>query len=149
LKIFYNQSKLARVLFFKYLYQIIFIIYREVHIDSESDDQKSPRHQQISNRQSPFRDARSNGKSILLIKFILLIYKKLDRSTPHTDWLEKSMTQIDLFGRRHRGMLESIEHKKTQTFYLKMNFSLLSDEPIEEYFSNNTSKHENDNDEEQ
>jgi hypothetical protein len=30
-----------------------------------------------------------------------------------------------------------------------MNFSLLSDEPIEEYFSNNTSKHENDNDEEQ
>jgi hypothetical protein len=31
----------------------------------------------------------------------------IDRSTPNTDWLEKSLTQIDLFGRQHRGMLKS------------------------------------------
>jgi hypothetical protein len=76
-----------------------------------------------------------------------LFYFKLDRSTPNTDWLEKSITQIDLFGRRHRGMLEST--LKKLFLWLKIHFSLSTDEPIDEYFSNNTSKHENDNDEEQ
>ncbi|CAF0803169.1 unnamed protein product [Rotaria sordida] len=85
---------------------------KEIHIDAETDDQKSPRFQQMSNRQSPFRDPSSN-----------------DRRTPNTDWLENSITQIDRFSRRHLGMLEN-EH-------------------IEEYFTNSTSKFENDNDEEQ
>ncbi len=45
------------------------------------------------------------------------------------DWLEKSITQIDLFSRRHRGMLEN--------------------EKAEEYFTSGNSKIENENDEEQ
>lgn len=81
---------------------------KEVHIDSPIDEEYS----QISSRQSPFRDEISN-----------------DRTNSNTDWLEKSITQIDLFSRRHRGMLEN--------------------EPIEEYFStNNSTKYDNDCDEE-
>ena len=32
----------------------------------------------------------------------------LDRPPSQADWLERSITQIDLFGRRHRGRLESM-----------------------------------------
>lgn len=32
---------------------------------------------------------------------------RIDRSASQTDWLENSINQIDLFSRRHRGMLES------------------------------------------
>lgn len=32
---------------------------------------------------------------------------QIDRSASQTDWLENSINQIDLFSRRHRGMLES------------------------------------------
>ncbi|CAF4707087.1 unnamed protein product, partial [Rotaria sp. Silwood2] len=35
---------------------------KEVHIDAETDDRRSPRLQQTPNRRSPFRDPRSNGK---------------------------------------------------------------------------------------
>ncbi|UJR31677.1 hypothetical protein I4U23_019158 [Adineta vaga] len=84
---------------------------KEVHIDSELDDDKlSKQQQQSSNRSEPFRGACSN-----------------DRNTRHADWLENSMIQIDLFSRRHRGMLEN--------------------ERIEDYFSQNHSKHEYENDE--
>lgn len=57
-----------------------------------------------------------NSISVLLTKVLFL------------DWLERSITQIDLFSRRHRGMLEN--------------------EKVEEYFSSGASKTENDNDEE-
>ncbi|CAF0889439.1 unnamed protein product [Adineta steineri] len=83
---------------------------KEVHIDTETDEKKTS---QPSNRRSPFRDATSNEKL----------------SDHQTDWLEKSMTQIDLFSRRHRGMLEN--------------------EQVDEYFTSGTSKTENENDEEQ
>ncbi|CAF0905057.1 unnamed protein product [Adineta steineri] len=83
---------------------------KEVHIDTETDEKKTS---QPSNRRSPFRDATSNEKL----------------SDHQTDWLEKSMTQIDLFSRRHRGMLEN--------------------EQVDEYFTSGTSKIENENDEEQ
>jgi hypothetical protein len=49
------------------------IRFREIHFDSEVDDRRSPKHQPASNRRSPFRDASSNGKRILFIKFILLL----------------------------------------------------------------------------
>ncbi|CAF0823250.1 unnamed protein product [Adineta steineri] len=83
---------------------------KEVHIDTETDEKKTS---QPSNRRSPFRDATPNEKL----------------SDHQIDWLEKSMTQIDLFSRRHRGMLEN--------------------EQVDEYFTSGTSKIENENDEEQ
>ncbi|UJR14999.1 hypothetical protein I4U23_001976 [Adineta vaga] len=82
---------------------------KEVHIDSEIEEKKPSQSQQASNKRSPFGEASSNDRQ--------------------TDWLEKSMTQIDLFGRRHRGMLEN--------------------EKIDEYFTSGTPKNDNDNDEEQ
>ncbi|CAF0733393.1 unnamed protein product [Adineta steineri] len=84
---------------------------KEVHIDSEFEDEILSKHQQSSNRQDPLRDNCYN-----------------DSNTSQNDWLENSMTQIDLFSRRHRGMLEN--------------------ERIEEYFTNSHSKHENETDEE-
>jgi hypothetical protein len=44
------------------------------------------------------------------------------------DWLERSITQIDLFSRRHRGMLEN--------------------EKVDEYFTNASPKTENEHDDE-
>jgi hypothetical protein len=58
----------------------------------------------------------------LINKIDLIIEKNL------LDWLEKSMTQIDLFSRRHRGMLEN--------------------EKVEDYFTSGNSKTETSNDEE-
>ncbi|CAF4764173.1 unnamed protein product, partial [Rotaria socialis] len=84
---------------------------KEIHFDAQIEDQKSPRFQPASNRRSPFPIPSSN-----------------DHNAQNTDWLENSMCQIDLFSRRHRGMLEN-EH-------------------IEEYFTNSAFKSENDNDEE-
>ncbi|CAF0808236.1 unnamed protein product [Adineta ricciae] len=85
---------------------------KEVHIDSEvDDDNKECKYQESSNRSELFGDACSN-----------------DRNRGHVDWLENSMTQIDLFSRRHRGMLEN--------------------ERIEDYFSHNHSKNHYENDEE-
>ena len=81
--------------------------YREVHIDSEFDDNdKESKYQESSNRPEPFGDACSNGNGILLI-FAYFSFAIIDRNRGHVDWLENSMTQIDLFSRRHRGMLES------------------------------------------
>ncbi|CAF1608539.1 unnamed protein product, partial [Adineta ricciae] len=79
---------------------------KEVHIDSEVEEKKSSH---ASNKRSPFAEATFNDRQ--------------------TDRLEKSMTQLELFSRKHRGTLES--------------------EKIEEYFSSGSPKTENDNDEEQ
>ena len=74
-----------------------------------------------------------------------LLINILDRSTPNTDWLEKSITQIDLFGRRHRGMLES---RSSHTDVSLEELAFL-DEPVEDYFSHNAARHEHDHDDEQ
>ncbi|CAF1052117.1 unnamed protein product [Adineta ricciae] len=79
---------------------------KEVHIDSEVEEKKSS---QASNKRSPFAEATFNDRQ--------------------TDRLEKSITQLELFSRKHRGTLEN--------------------EKIEEYFSSGSPKTENDNDEEQ
>ncbi|CAF4386537.1 unnamed protein product [Rotaria socialis] len=82
---------------------------KEVHIGSDSNDQKSSHPQQSSNKRNPFRDNASNDRP--------------------ADWLERSITQIDLFSRRHRGMLEN--------------------EQADEYLPSGAAKPDNENDEEQ
>ena len=42
---------------------------------------------------------------------------RIDRNANQTDWLETSIKQIDLFSRRHRGMLES-ESQSTRKDFL-------------------------------
>ncbi|CAF3553894.1 unnamed protein product [Rotaria sp. Silwood1] len=83
---------------------------KEVHIGSEVKDQKSSQPQQISNKRNLLRDNTSNDRH-------------------QADWLERSITQIDLFSRRHRGMVEN--------------------EQADEYLPSGASKNENENDEEQ
>ncbi|CAF4528076.1 unnamed protein product, partial [Rotaria sp. Silwood2] len=82
---------------------------KEVHIGSEIKDQRSSQPQQASNKRNVFRDNTSNDRQ--------------------ADWLERSITQIDLFSRRHLGMVEN--------------------EPADEYLPSGASKTENENDEEE
>ncbi|CAF1618828.1 unnamed protein product [Rotaria magnacalcarata] len=82
---------------------------KEIHIGSDSKDQKTSQPQQSSNKRNPFRDNASNDRP--------------------ADWLERSITQIDLFSRRHRGMLEN--------------------EQADEYLPSGAAKPDNENDEEQ
>lgn len=145
-RIFFNQSKSIR--FRKDKNQQRDFHFREVHIDSPIDEEYS----QSSSRQSPFRDDISNGRLVLSLFYLNSTSKFIhsDRTNSNTDWLEKSIKQISLFSRRHRGMVESIFQTYKRDIFSSIIHSFFTDEPIDEYFSsNNSSKYENDYDEEQ
>lgn len=63
LRIFYIQSKFHILIEF----DCFFLCCREVHIDSDNDDQKP------TNKRAPFRDTPSNGNIKFLIDKIYLI----------------------------------------------------------------------------
>ncbi|CAF0857931.1 unnamed protein product [Didymodactylos carnosus] len=85
---------------------------KEFHVTSDLDfDEKKPADVFSSHQSSNLLSINKDRKPFAA--------NRNESNSPASDWLERSITQIDLFGRRHRGMLENTDINESVEDYFK------------------------------